>query len=57
MPAHKLQRKSYPSLTTVVKEIEEAGKEKILDFNGYEIVTDRGRYGLCDGEVNFTKKR
>jgi len=56
MKTHKLQRKQYSTLLSVQKEILESGIEKVLEFNGYELITNRGKYGLYGGEVTFTKK-
>lgn len=50
---HKFQKSSYPSLKAVYREILEKGIEKVVDFNGYEIITDRGKYGLYDGQVTI----
>lgn len=53
---HTLRKKSYNSLSEVRREILEKGIEKVLDFNGYELTTNRGVYGLADGEVSFREK-
>lgn len=48
---HEFQKPSYPCLKSVYKEILEKGVEKVVEFNGYEIITDRAKYGLYDGQV------
>lgn len=32
--------------------LEETGSEKIISFNGFEIITDLARYGLAFGEIS-----
>lgn len=52
----KLKRKSYPSLTAVLAELEATARsrdETIMTFDGYQIITNRARYLLFDGHVDI----
>lgn len=52
----KLKRKSYASLTVVLAELEAtaaARDETIMAFDGYQIITNRARYVLFDGNVDI----
>jgi len=50
--------KTYRSLHQLKTQLEREGKEKILSFNGEDLITKRGRktirYGLALGEVSET---
>lgn len=50
--------KTYRSLHQLKTQLEREGKEKILSFNGEELITKRKskkiRYGLALGEVSET---
>ena len=43
------------SLTQLKNKLEKEGKEKIISFNGWELITQRGKkkikYGVYNGEV------
>lgn len=51
--SHKLKKGRYNTLNEVRKEILDSGIEKVVYFNGYELKTNRGKYGLYNGEVSF----
>lgn len=53
---HTLRRKSYSSLSDVRAEIIRDKQEKVVSFNGYELVTNRRVYGLFDGTVTYEDK-
>ena len=42
-------KRTWSSLSQLKSEIERSGKEKIKEFNGYELITNKWRYGLYDG--------
>lgn len=48
---HKLKRKRYNSLVELKKEIQDKGKEKVLDFNGYSLVTNKNKYTMVDSMI------
>lgn len=56
MKLHSLKRDRYNDLSTVAREINEAGVEKIESFDGMWITTDKQIYGLYMGVVS-TRKR
>lgn len=41
--------KRWNSLTDLKDKIEKDGKEKIVNFNGYKLITDKRVFGLYDG--------
>ena len=51
-------KKTYSSLTQLKVDIERKGEEKVIDFNGWLLITQKGkkkyRYGLYKGEVSRT---
>jgi hypothetical protein len=51
-------KRTWNSLSQLKEHIVRDGKERILDFTGNEIVTNKYRYGLYDGMLtrNPTKK-
>ena len=53
---HKLKKKRYGTLFELRNEILDSGIEKVVEYNGYRIVTNRASYGLFDGEVSITVK-
>lgn len=54
---HVLKKKSYGSLSDVKNEIEASGVEKVIEFSGYALETNKGTYGLYDGDVSFEEKK
>jgi hypothetical protein len=48
---HILKRKTYDSLNTLKVEIENEGVEKIVEFNGFRLVTNKNVYGIVDSIV------
>ena len=49
--SHKLKRKRYSCLGDVKKEIESSNKEKVKEFVGYSLTTDKNRYTMIDSIV------
>lgn len=51
-------KKTYSSLTQLKVDIERKGEEKVIDFNGWLLITQKGnkkyKYGLFKGEVSRT---
>ena len=47
--------RSWSSLGDVKKYLETNTKEKFISFNGFELVTNKGTYGLALKELRFTK--
>lgn len=54
---HLLRKKAYNSLTELKNEIVAKGIEKIVEFDGWRLKTNRGTYGLFDGTVTFTEDK
>lgn len=53
-----LARKNWNSLTQVVEFIRNnEPKVKIISFNGYELVTNKGTIGMCHGEISIRKTK
>lgn len=48
---HKLKRKRYSCLTEVRNEIANAKVEKVKEFNGYELTTNKKKYTMYDSVV------
>jgi len=48
-------KRSWSSLGDVKKYLETNTKEKVISFNGFELVTNKGTYGLALKELRFTK--
>jgi hypothetical protein len=46
--------RSWNSLGDVKRYLETHTKEKILSFNGFELVTNKGTYGLALKQLRFT---
>jgi hypothetical protein len=42
-------KRTWNSLTQLLEHIKRDGEELVVHFNGYELVTDKYRYGLYDG--------
>ena len=52
---HVTNRK-WNSLSQLMNYIEKNNKrEKIIEFNGYELITNKHRYTLYQGQVNVNK--
>lgn len=49
---HQIKKKKYASLTDLKEEIERQGAEKLVSFNGFELLTNKRAYGLHDGIVS-----
>jgi hypothetical protein len=41
-------KKTWNSLSSLKSAIERDGKDQVIEFNGYELVTKKWRYGLYD---------
>jgi len=52
---HTPKNKTYNTLSQFMNEILDIGIEKVVEFNGYELKTNRASYGLCDGELRITE--
>jgi len=50
---HVIQKKRYNSLSSFKREVQESGIEKIVSFNGYELVTNKHTYGLSDNTISI----
>jgi len=48
---HKLKKKRYACLNDVKKEIEDSGVEKVKEFIGSSLTTDKNYYTMCDSVV------
>ena len=48
---HTLKKKRYADLTTVAREIESSGVEKVKSFSGHTITTNKNRYTMIDSIV------
>ena len=55
----KAEKKTWASLTQVKQHIEKNKLEKIVSFDGAELITDKASYGLYAGELSiwFEDKR
>jgi hypothetical protein len=45
-------KKYWACLADFKKHLEQTGSEKLVSFNGFEIITDKAKYGLAFGEVS-----
>ena len=52
-----MKNRTWRSLTQVKKYIELHKLEKVKSFNGWELVTDKNIYGLCDGQLICRAKK
>ena len=46
-------KRSWASLDDVKKYLETSTKEKVISFNGFELVTKKGTYRLALKELSF----
>lgn len=44
----------WDSLDSFRRHLKNDTKEKIVKFNGYELITETTKYGLCFGELSCT---
>ena len=51
----KSDKKKWPSLTAFKISLEENSKERIIEFDGYRLVTNKFEYQLFDGQIFKTK--
>ena len=51
MKNHKLKKKRYNALGDVKAEIQSSGVEKIKEFWGHTLTTDRNKYTMVDSTV------
>ena len=49
--------KKFNSLTQLKESLEREGKEKIISFSGYELITDRFCYIIVLGELIMEKNK
>lgn len=42
----------WDTLSAFKKHLETETSEKVVIFNGYEIITETTRYGLCDNQLS-----
>tara|TARA_R110002153_G_scaffold27498_2_gene85387 strand:- start:387 stop:596 length:210 start_codon:yes stop_codon:yes gene_type:complete len=49
-------KKTWNSLSQLHERIEKDGKERIVNFDGISIVTNKRTFGLYDGVVNVVVK-
>lgn len=42
-------KRMWNSLTQLKEHINKDGKEKVIDFNGFELITNKRRFTLYDG--------
>jgi len=47
-------KRSWNSLSQLREHLDRDGKEKVKEFNGFELITNKNRYGLFQGAI--TKK-
>ena len=48
--------RSWNSLSDLKNYLETKTKEKIIKFDGIQLVTNKGKYGLAMRELSFIKK-
>lgn len=48
---HQIRKKKYSCLLDLKGEIETYKEEKVVSFNGFELVTDKRTYGMYDGTL------
>lgn len=44
----------WESLDSFKKHLEKDTKERVVKFNGYQLITETTKYGLCLGELSYT---
>lgn len=49
--------KKWNSLSDLKEYLERTKKETIIEFNGYSLTTNKGKYGLAFGELKFEGKK
>jgi hypothetical protein len=49
-------KRMWQSLNQLKERIEKDGKEKVVDFNGFELITNKRRFTLYDGML-FAEKQ
>ena len=49
--------KNWNTLTQLIKQIESDGKEKIKDYTGMHIITNKFTYGLAHGRLSVYDKK
>ena len=52
----KYRTKKWNSLSDFKDYLIKSKKERVIEFYGYELITDKGSYGLCDGVLSFYAK-
>ena len=48
------KKTKWDTLVAFKKFLETETTEKVVSFNGYEIITETTRYGLCDSQLSCT---
>jgi hypothetical protein len=54
--AREYRDKKWNSLTDFKEWLDRTSTEKVLDFDGLSLTTDKGTYGLFDSHLLFIKK-
>ena len=49
-------KKKWNSLTQLRDAIVKDGKEKVVEFNGLQLTTNKRAFGLYDGQLSVRKK-
>lgn len=49
--------KKWNNLTDLKDYFERTKKEKIVEFKGYSLTTNKGKYGLVLGDLIFERKK
>lgn len=49
------KKKNWNSLTELKNYLVRETNEKIVHFDGYQLVTETTRYGLCDGKISISE--
>jgi hypothetical protein len=52
----KYREKKWNSLSDFKDYLIKTNKERVIEFYGYELITDKGSYGLVDGVLSFMPK-
>tara|TARA_X000000950_G_C13695968_1_gene570117 strand:- start:14 stop:211 length:198 start_codon:yes stop_codon:yes gene_type:complete len=50
-------KKKWNSLTQLMKKIESDGNEKIKEYTGAHVITNKFTYGLAHGQLNVYDKK
>ena len=48
---HRIRKKSYGSLSELRNEIQRDNVEKVKDFCGHSLLTNRHTYSMVDGQI------